>query len=62
MLVGQDLELSKMALAPRSSGLVGFYASECGSKQAGRTKADMAVSFSLGVQHLILAQGYNLPH
>jgi hypothetical protein len=37
---------------PYSSGLQGFYASECGSKQAGRTKADMAVSLLLG--------GYNI--
>jgi hypothetical protein len=41
----------KMALA-LSSGLRGFYASDCGSKQAGRTKADVAVILSLG--------GYNI--
>jgi hypothetical protein len=33
---------------------VGFYASECGSKQVGRKKADMAVSLSLG--------GYNISY
>jgi hypothetical protein len=38
----------------RSSRLQGFYASECGSKQAGRTKADVAVSLSLG--------HYSIPH
>jgi hypothetical protein len=47
MLAGQHLDLSKMAL-PRSSRLGGFYASECRSKQAGRTKADVAVSLSMG--------------
>jgi hypothetical protein len=45
--------LPKMAL-PHSSRLWGFYASECGNKQAGRTKANVAVSFSLG--------GYNISH
>jgi hypothetical protein len=39
---------------PFSSGLLGFYASECGSKQAGRTRADGAVSLLLG--------GYNVSH
>jgi hypothetical protein len=39
---------------PCSSGLRGFYASECRSKQVGRTKVDMAVSLSLG--------GYNIAY
>jgi hypothetical protein len=37
-----------------NSGLWGFYFSECRSKQVGRTKADVAVSLSLG--------GYNVSH
>jgi hypothetical protein len=39
---------------PCSSWLRGFYVSECGSKQAGRTKADVAVS--------LLLRGYNLSY
>jgi hypothetical protein len=39
---------------PCSSRLWGFYASECGSKQVGRTKTDVAVSLSLG--------GYNISY
>jgi hypothetical protein len=48
MLMGQQLgSLQKWHWLP-SLGLRGFYASECRLKQAGRTKADVAVSFSLG--------------
>jgi hypothetical protein len=39
---------------PHSSRLWGFYASECRSKQAGRTIANTAVSLSLG--------GYNIAY
>jgi hypothetical protein len=39
---------------PLTSGPWGFYASGCRSKQAGRTKADVAVSLSLG--------GYNISY
>jgi hypothetical protein len=39
---------------PHSSRLWGFYASECRSKQAGRTKANVAISLLLG--------GYNLSY
>jgi hypothetical protein len=51
--------------------LQGFYASELGSKQVGRTKADMAVRLSLGgynlsyytrSQLITLPQGYSIPH
>jgi hypothetical protein len=47
MLAGQHLDHSKNGTGPRAQGC-GFFASECGSKQAGRTKADVAVSLSLG--------------
>jgi hypothetical protein len=53
MLAGQYPGSPEMALAC-SSRLWDFYASEFGSKQVGRTKADVAVSFSLG--------GYNVSH
>jgi hypothetical protein len=54
MLAGQHLDLSKNGTGPKAEGCRGFYASECGSKQVGRTKANVAVSFLLG--------GYNLSH
>jgi hypothetical protein len=47
------LDLSKNGTGPRSSRLWGFYASECRSKQAGRTKARL--------QLITLAQGYSVP-
>jgi hypothetical protein len=46
VLAGQHLDISKNGTSPIAQG--------CGSKQVGRTKADLAVSLSLG--------GYNLPH
>jgi hypothetical protein len=48
LLADQHLDLSKKWHRPHSSRLWGFYASECRSKQAGRTKADLAVSLLLG--------------
>jgi hypothetical protein len=48
MLVGQHQE------SPKWHQLRDFYSSECGSKQLERTKADMAVSLSLG--------GYNISY
>jgi hypothetical protein len=44
---------------PHSSRLQGFYASDCRSKQVGRTKANVAVR---RLQLITLAQGYNLSH
>jgi hypothetical protein len=48
MLAGQYLDLSKNGTSPAAQGCGGSYASEYGSKQAGRTKADVAVSLLLG--------------
>jgi hypothetical protein len=53
-LAGQHLDLSKNGTSPAAQGCGVFNASECGTKQVGRTKADMAVSLSLG--------GYNISH
>jgi hypothetical protein len=54
-LVGQHLDISKMALA-LSSGWLGFlYLEESSSKQAGSTEADLAVSFSR-LQYIMSAQ------
>jgi hypothetical protein len=47
MLVGQLPGTLQKWHQPHSSGLQGFYASECRSKQAGKTKADIAVNLSL---------------
>jgi hypothetical protein len=53
-LVGQHLDLSKNGNGPAAEGCRVFYASECRSKQVGRTKADVAVSLLLG--------GYNISY
>jgi hypothetical protein len=52
MLAGQHLDRSKNGTDPVAQGCGGFYASECGSKQAGRAKADVAVSLSVGGYHI----------
>jgi hypothetical protein len=53
-LADQHLDLSKNGTSPAAQGCGVFNASECRSKQAGRTKADVAVSLSLG--------GYNISY
>jgi hypothetical protein len=53
-LAGQNPGSLQKWHQPLSSRLWCFYASECGSKQEGRTKADVGVSFSLG--------GYNVSY
>jgi hypothetical protein len=54
MLAGQHPVSLQKWHQPCSPQLWGFYAAECRNKQVGRTKADVAVSLSLG--------GYNISH